>query len=1057
MSSGGQIVGGIVGAVIGFYIGGPAGAFQGAALGIGIGGYLDPPKGPTVSGPRLNDLAVQTSTYGAHIPRAYAKVGMHGNILWLENNKLKERVRKKESGGKGGGSSQTVKTYTYSATFILALCEGPIAGVQRIWCQDKLIFNAGSDDISTIIASNNNAKGWRVYTGTDDQQPDPRYEADVGVGNAPAFRGMAYIAFYDFQLEDFSNTLQAAQFKVEVVKYITPEQPQLVSSVSMPEPISFEQSSFMYCSSSGVAALYKNRAGTIISRYKVPPSQAASYQGDVMSGNGQLISGVSDEECFATPVDTTGFIVFDKDGLEISQWALTESYAHYIKLYRSNGNEYVVRQLGGSIPVNTTRIYKREAGSILISPELISTTDTSSIYGRISDIFVIDEYIYALTFSKFVLCMDLECNVIWSQDLSSEDIYPSAFSGANDSGIRTHRSDQIYIESIGKFWVVTSSGYQYLGDCGSALSDATHRRSDVVVGGVWICYDSGFNTIKSVNINVAQDELQDLSEVIEDEVSLSSLLEPADLDTSLISEEVRGYRVQGGSIRSALEPLQGVWPFDVIQSGYKVKFVPRGQISSANATWYDLCAEEGSDQDSGQLIETREMDSQLPVITNIKYLDASREYAISEQRFSRTSTEAINLADRELPIVLNANEAAKVAEVLCMLPWLERIEIGFTLPPPFRSLEPSDVVTLTTSSSISEIRLTETNYLADGRIQCKGKPNSASLYDSNALGGEGVIPPGTVVLPGDSVFVPIDIPVVDETLQNSPGFIGLMYGYSESWPGGIALRSADQGQTWSDIQAFTGEASIGLALGALSVSTGTLIDQSTLSVGMIKGEPESITRDQMLSGANYAAYGVNGRWEIVRFQNAVLQVDGTYLVSGFVRGERGTEWATGLHQFGDMFILLADPDGAFIGSAIESIGVDLDYRAVTVGSSVDDAEDVSFTYQGVNLECLSPVYAKGSRDGSGNFTGTFTRRSRLSTSWWTTGVESPVGETSESYEIDVMSGSTVKRTISVTSPSFSYSAADQTTDFGSAQASIAFRIYQLSSVVGRGYVSEVTL
>ena len=41
--------------------------------------------------------------------------------------------------------------------------------------------------------------------------PDPRYEAEYGVGNVSAHRGEAYIAFYDFQLADYSNTLQAAR------------------------------------------------------------------------------------------------------------------------------------------------------------------------------------------------------------------------------------------------------------------------------------------------------------------------------------------------------------------------------------------------------------------------------------------------------------------------------------------------------------------------------------------------------------------------------------------------------------------------------------------------------------------------------------------------------------------------------------------------------------------------------------------------------------------------------------------------------------------------------
>ncbi|EXF45279.1 hypothetical protein BAY1663_02358 [Pseudomonas sp. BAY1663] len=213
MSSGGQIVGGIVGAVVGFYVGGPMGALQGAALGAGVGAALDPPKGPTVEGPRLSDLSIQTSTYGAFLPRVYGTVGISGNIIWLENNRLRETVRKEKQGGKGGGSKTTVKTYSYSATFALALCEGEIDAVRRIWCSDKLIYNNSSSDLDTIIASNRSAAGWRLYRGTDNQLPDPRYEANVGVGNASAFRGIAYLVFYDFQLADYGNTLQALSSK----------------------------------------------------------------------------------------------------------------------------------------------------------------------------------------------------------------------------------------------------------------------------------------------------------------------------------------------------------------------------------------------------------------------------------------------------------------------------------------------------------------------------------------------------------------------------------------------------------------------------------------------------------------------------------------------------------------------------------------------------------------------------------------------------------------------------------------------------------------------------
>jgi hypothetical protein len=167
MSSTGQIVGGVVGAIAGFFLL-SGNVFLGAQIGMAIGGALDPPKGPTTTGPRLDDLTVQTSSYGQTIPRVYGTVKVTGNVLWLENNHIKEKLTKKKSGGKGGKSKTTTKTYTYSATFAVALCKGPIVGIRRLWIRTDLVYDAGSSDANTIIASNQSAVGWTLYTGTDE-------------------------------------------------------------------------------------------------------------------------------------------------------------------------------------------------------------------------------------------------------------------------------------------------------------------------------------------------------------------------------------------------------------------------------------------------------------------------------------------------------------------------------------------------------------------------------------------------------------------------------------------------------------------------------------------------------------------------------------------------------------------------------------------------------------------------------------------------------------------------------------------------------------------------
>ena len=61
-----------------------------------------------------------------------------------------------------------------------------------------------------------------------------------------------------------------------------------------------------------------------------------------------------------------------------------------------------------------------------------------------------------------------------------------------------------------------------------------------------------------------------------------------------------------------------------------------------------------------------------------------------------------------------------------------------------------------------------------------------------------------------------------------------------------------------------------------------------------------------------------------------------------------------------------------------------------------------------------------------------------------------LSEASEAYEIDVKSGASTVRTLTVSTPSASYPASTQTTDFGSVQASVEIDIFQISAKVGRG-------
>ena len=143
--------------------------------------------------------------------------------------------------------------------------------------------------------------------------------------------------------------------------------------------------------------------------------------------------------------------------------------------------------------------------------------------------------------------------------------------------------------------------------------------------------------------------------------------------------------------------------------------------------------------------------------------------------------------------------------------------------------------------------------------------------------------------------------------------------------------------------------------------------------------------------------------------------------------------------------------------AASTFGVSKSYKPVTIGDTLANTAAQNFTYNAVALKPYSPVQIAGTRDGSGNLTINWLRRTRIGGDW-RDGVDVPLSEESERYEVDIMSGVTVKRTITgLTTPTASYTAAQQVTDFGSAQSSVTVNVYQLSAKVGRGYAGNANV
>lgn len=183
---------------LGTLIGGPLGGAIGALAGQQIDQAIIGTR--TRQGPRLRELAVQASSYGAAIPRIYGRMRVAGSVIWAT-----DLVEHREKKGGGKGRPKTV-TYSYSSSFAVALSSRPILGVERIWADGNLLRGADG----ALKASGT----MRLHTGHGEQATDPLLAGAEGVSLCPAFRGLAYVVFEDLQLADFGNRIPTLSFEV---------------------------------------------------------------------------------------------------------------------------------------------------------------------------------------------------------------------------------------------------------------------------------------------------------------------------------------------------------------------------------------------------------------------------------------------------------------------------------------------------------------------------------------------------------------------------------------------------------------------------------------------------------------------------------------------------------------------------------------------------------------------------------------------------------------------------------------------------------------------------
>lgn len=305
----------------------------------------------------------------------------------------------------------------------------------------------------------------------------------------------------------------------------------------------------------------------------------------------------------------------------------------------------------------------------------------------------------------------------------------------------------------------------------------------------------------------------------------------------------------------------------------------------------------------------------------------------------------------------------------------------------------------------------------------------------------------------------LDIPILSRFDDGLIVYTGAA-GYLTTWSGHELWKFSNDTSTYNQIASFVSEeeATTGVSTDALADHDWRRIDRTnTVNVRLANSSmtlTSSTEAAVIADGAvNRAVLGPSGDYEIIQFITATLEGDGTYTLSGILRGRRGTGYATDGHTSSDLFAML-DPD-EIITIPMPSGDIDSErtYKMVGFDSSIDGVDPFGFTYTGRSKLPWSPANVTAENSGSpADWVITWIPRNRL-----TRDLIDNVASTDDTelvgYTVDIMNGSVVERStsIDVGTETWTYDAADQVTDFGSLQSDIDVIVYQNGTTVGNGH------
>jgi hypothetical protein len=1045
---------------------------------------LEGPETETsIDGPRLADLTCQSSSYGQSIPIVYGSMRIAGNVIWasgIEEHEHRETHNISGGGkGKGGGSSSTTTTtYTYTVSIAVGLCQGPIVGVRRIWCDGKLMFNKSANaSFSDVLNSQEKANSITIYQGTADQEPDPVIEGYEGIGNVSGYRDTAYIVFEDLELKDFGNKIP----NIEVEVATSFEEISFTKDIgTSPQHISTWRNHLVLHGASGT---FYNANLEPVKNFNV--GELVSHL-DILSGvfpvnvegapNVQVrVDGSSPIALFYNSSGYVGAVdLFTKESkmsTKIGIWI--DGVMHPYHTIEKYGNIY-----------NLAPVYMEEG---VHSDWRVQDVAIGSING---DAYFVLLYRYGWNGTSSFKIGYIRLSLDWDMNLQygtqEMKTYPNPSTSYNFAAQSIFiYNNQIYVSqrnhsNIYVFNKNDSQAQSVINMPGSlggsdmlwyiGVSNGFPEQELIACYADYSSYPSTFNDADIGFFKGISGELKTVTVFNSGEESPASLhsilahlfssagFESTEYDTSELEDiDITGFAVtQPMTLEKAINPLMQAYDFTLTESEGQLKCIPYSKMESDSVSRIlnedELAAHEKGASMPPSIVATKSYQEQIPTKIIVQYQNSDLDYQVAAQSAGRSITTEERTKNIKIPLVLTASQALRIAENMLTKVWLRSTEYEF-----ITSIEHIDLLPGTTIKAAGyKVLITEISVHFPGILQIKGVSADATTFESTAVADPIYIPQQEIPSYIPTSHVSMNLPSLSGA-NNSGGFYIAPFtlGDSSGWPGAQLYVTNDEGDSWTTIasvfkQPFVGEVTDYSTFENISSIPHTRWDeQTTITVSTLNGkELYSATKENVLNGYNACAIGseTNG-WEIISFRNVTDNGNGSYTLSGLLRGLRGTEHH--IKSSKNMLVALGFDSLIYVNMPNDKINISRNYRLVTLGMVLTTDFGFHWKSKGLPLKPWSPVHIFAYKMG-GDVIISWLRRSRAEESW--AAGEVPLLEEQENYEIDIKDSSgNIVRTLTSFTNQVTYTNEDQITDFGTLIGTINVDIYQMSTVIGRGW------